>query len=127
MPNAHSQKRRVTRLHTFYLSLYDESCHPSPFIAPIQELRQAIQQAQRQIEEGDRLQRARDDNQLSPEHRILQNDLERLGGEIAEIESRLANLEIEIVTNAQVVATTLTKVYMGTAVRDRQFDVLITR
>ncbi len=49
----------------------------------------------------------------------------QLNADLAEIEARLAGLEREIVANAQVIVTTLSKLYMGTALRDRSFDVVI--
>lgn len=62
---------------------------------------------------------------IATQLRAWQNSLEQMHDELTNSEGQLANLERAVITDAQAVATTLSKLYMGTTLRDRVFDVVI--
>ena len=83
----HAEQMR-DQSRAYYRSLYDESLQPSPFAARIQQLQQSIQSHQRRIEEGNRIQQLKDEQQ-APQRQGLQRELERLTTELAGIEAQL--------------------------------------
>jgi len=105
-------------------ALETERQQSSPSARRIKELQQAIEQAQRTLAIGDDAHRQREQAQRSHQ-RDHQRALDQLNGELAAVEAQLTNLERNIVTNAQVVATTLSKLYMNPTLRDRRFDMVI--
>ena len=56
----------------------------------------------------------------------LRNEIERSTAQIKAIDNKLASLEEQIVKEAVVIATTLTKTYTSSAIYSRNFDVLVT-
>lgn len=55
----------------------------------------------------------------------LRNALDQLAREVAAIDDQLRELETRLLDNAQVVATTLSRVYLDAHLRERRFDVVI--
>jgi hypothetical protein len=57
--------------------------------------------------------------------RTLKSEIESLSQEIANLDEQLSNIEKNIIERAQVIATTLSKTYMNSALQERYFDVVI--
>lgn len=128
LASAHAERARAEKAHsraqTRCAAVLDELRRPSEFAARLQELLQALQDVRSRVGAGDAWQRRRTQERDAQQRRLRQ-DIERLNADLAHIETRLADLERDIVAHAQVVTTTLSKLYMGTTLRDRTFDVVI--
>lgn len=56
---------------------------------------------------------------------LLESDLKKLTDEITELRNKFSEIEMEIISEAKIVGTTLTKAYMSDILQGRKFDTVI--
>ncbi len=97
---------------------------PQQTAARIRQLQDEIETCDRQIAKGDR-----EIDQINvtagSDRSELESRVEQCSQQIAAIDGQIRDIEKRLLDEAQVVATTLTKTYMDSRLRERRFDVII--
>jgi len=96
----------------------------TPEAKRIVELTAAVDQYEVRIRSGDEA-RSKQKRAWEAQRGQLQRSVQEVKRQIADVNVELLNMEKQIVENALVVATTLTKTYTGSATRSRRFDAVI--
>ena len=124
----HTEQSRVEKLASQYYQEYNAIRYQSTLSSPdkqqIAQLQTELAQLEARIAQGDELQKQQS-KQRGAQDRLYKNEVEKLEEEQTSIDRQLQDIEKKIIAEAQVVATTLSKVYMNIALAERQFDVVI--
>src|SRR5208282_6375719 len=64
-------------------------------------------------------------NELEAEASNLASELDKIEGKIREFQTEISNLEQKLISGAQAIFCTLTKIYVGKELHDQQFDSVI--
>ncbi len=116
--------KRVEQLTASYQETLIQRNAPSPDLDRMETLRTAIIQLEELIKQGDiSLQREREETQQKSN--MMQGDVDRIKEQMAAIDKQIMDLEMSIVAEARIIATTLSKIYMNKNLRERRFDVVI--
>ena len=124
----HSEQNRIERFINQQYQEYNTSKYQknlsSSAAQQIAQLQTEQTQLEVQITQGDTI-HAQQKKQRKVQELLYKNEVEKLEEEQSEIDKQLQDIERKIVAEAQVVATTLSKVYMNPTLSERKFGVVI--
>ena len=124
----HMEQSRLERVANqdfqVYSAIQYQSTLSSSDKQQIAQLQTELAQLEARIVQGDELQKQHS-KQREAQERFYKNEFKKLEEEQTSIEREMQDIEKKIVAEAQVIATTLSKVYMNPALSERKFDVVI--
>lgn len=124
----HTEQSRLENLVNLHFQEYKAVQYqitlPSSDEQKIAQLQTEITQLEVLLAQGDENQKQQN-KQSEAKERLYKDEVHKLEEEQTSIDKQLQDIEKKIVAEAQIVATTLSKVYMNSALAERQFDVVI--
>jgi hypothetical protein len=119
-----ARQQEVAGERAQYEQLKAQRQTPPDIAGRITYLQSELAHRDQQIAEGERM-REQQSAACASEREALQSAVEQLSQQLAGVDEQLHDLERRLLDDAQVVATTLSKVYMDSHLRERYFDAVI--